>query len=186
MHRFQRGPDIQQVVSERSERFGAIYRAHYRAVHAYVYRRLARREEVADVVAEVFVVAWRRLDDVPGGDQTLLWLYGAAHRTALNWQRSARRRSRLTGRLREDARPRVTESEDPRYEEVRAAIDRLRPQDREVLRLVIWEALSHSEAAQVLGCSTNAVAQRLRTARDRLRTELMATESDVRARSVRK
>lgn len=52
---------------------------------------------------------------------------------------------------------------------VRAAIARLREADREVLALVLWERLSHSEVAELLGCSTNAVAVRLHRARARLR-----------------
>ena len=55
---------------------------------------------------------------------------------------------------------------------MRDAMERLRPVDREVLQLVMWEVLTHAEAAQVLGCSTNAVAVRLHKARKRLQTEL--------------
>ena len=54
------------------------------------------------------------------------------------------------------------------------AIDRLLPGDREALRLVEWDGLSHAQAAQVLGCSANAVAARLHRARARLRTDLAA------------
>jgi RNA polymerase sigma-70 factor (ECF subfamily) len=55
---------------------------------------------------------------------------------------------------------------------VREAIEKLRPADREVVQLVMWEGLSHAEAGRVLGCSANAVALRLHKARQRLRAEL--------------
>jgi RNA polymerase sigma-70 factor (ECF subfamily) len=165
-------------VSERAERFGALYRTRYRAIYAYVYRRLVSREsDVADVVAEVFVVAWRRLDDIPAGDEELFWLYGVAHRCVLRSQRSAWRRARLLGRLAQDTKVRTSGSaSNSRSDLVRNAIERLRPRDREVLRLVMWEGLSHAEAGALLGCSVNAVAQRLRTARERLRSELAGSE----------
>jgi RNA polymerase sigma-70 factor (ECF subfamily) len=73
----------------------------------------------------------------------------------------------------EEARTRPTGGDlTARDQDLRDAIERLRPEDREVLRLVLWEQLTHAEAAVVLGCSVNAVAQRLHTARQRLRADL--------------
>lgn len=62
--------------------------------------------------------------------------------------------------------------EDPRAEVVRAAIERLRPAERDAVRLVMWEGLTHEEAGRVLECSANAVALRLHKARKRLEAEL--------------
>lgn len=62
--------------------------------------------------------------------------------------------------------------------DVRTAIERLRRKDQEVLLLVMWEGLSHAEAATVLQCSVNAVAQRLHAARERLRAQLTNPISD--------
>ena len=65
----------------RRSRFDALYAEHYRTIYAYVYRRLAPSvSDVADVTADVFSVAWRRLDDVPSGKEEVLWLYGVAFR----------------------------------------------------------------------------------------------------------
>jgi RNA polymerase sigma-70 factor (ECF subfamily) len=58
------------------------------------------------------------------------------------------------------------------YVQIREAIDRCRPVDREALKLVFWEELSHAEAATVLGCSVNAFEIRFRRARQRVRDEL--------------
>jgi RNA polymerase sigma-70 factor (ECF subfamily) len=156
------------------DRFDVLYNAHYRAIYAYVHRRLAPRfDDVPDAVADVFAVAWRRLNEVPADEQELLWLYGVAHRCVLRARRSDWRRLRLLARLTEEARSRpLSLGPDSREEEVREAIEQLPARDREVLRLVMWEGLSHGEAAGVLGCSVNAIAQRLHTARERLRTAL--------------
>jgi RNA polymerase sigma factor (sigma-70 family) len=161
------------LVDPRRARFDALYADHYRAVYAYVYRRLALSADVPDVTADVFAVVWRRLDDVPAGDAELLWLYGVARRCVARARRGYLRRVRLFGRLVEEAGRRADPpSAESRTPEVRVAIERLRARDREVLRLIMWEQLSHAEAAVVLGCSANAVAQRLHTARERLRAEL--------------
>jgi RNA polymerase sigma-70 factor (ECF subfamily) len=50
----------------------------------------------------------------------------------------------------------------------------LRPADREALRLVLWDELSHAEAAAVLGCSPNAFELRYRRARSAVRDAVMA------------
>jgi RNA polymerase sigma-70 factor (ECF subfamily) len=55
---------------------------------------------------------------------------------------------------------------------VRAALQELRPFDREVVLLVYWDGLSHAEAASVLGCSVNAVALRIKKAKARLQIQL--------------
>ena len=80
----------------RDERFEELFREHYPAVRGYVLRR-AHRDAVQDVVAETFLVAWRRLEDVP--DDPLPWLYGVARRTLANQRRSARRQGSLEQRL---------------------------------------------------------------------------------------
>jgi RNA polymerase sigma-70 factor, ECF subfamily len=162
------------VVLSPEARFDALYNAHYRAIYRYVFRRLApRSDDVRDTVAEVFAIAWRRLEDAPEGDEELLWLYGVAYRCVLRARRADWRRVRLLARLTEQARTRPQSAGPGSPEdEVRDAIERLPANDREVLRLVMWDGLSHREAAGVLGCSTNAVAQRLHSARERLRVAL--------------
>ena len=165
---------IYRVVGLSEDRFAALYDAHYRAIYAYVYRRLSpRSDDVTDTVAEVFAVAWRRLDQAPTGDEELLWLYGVAHRCVLRARRSDWRRLRLVARLRAEALAhQFSAGPGSREQEVLDAIERLPARDREVLRLVMWDGLSHGEAAGVLGCSTNAIAQRLHSARQRLRAAL--------------
>ena len=65
-----------------------------------------------------------------------------------------------------------------------AALDRLSGREREALQLVLWDELSHADAAQVLGCSANAVAIRVHRAKARLRRELSGTELPATERSV--
>jgi RNA polymerase sigma-70 factor, ECF subfamily len=85
---------------ERRHRFEAIYAAGFGPILGYVLRRTDNGEDAADVVAETFLTAWRRLDDVPPGDRAMLWLYGVARRVLANHRRGERRRSDLSDRLR--------------------------------------------------------------------------------------
>ena len=61
----------------------------------YALRRTDNTDDAADVLAETFLVAWRRPDEIPPGPQARLWLYGTARRVLANQRRAERRR--LTG-----------------------------------------------------------------------------------------
>ncbi|GAA3673419.1 hypothetical protein GCM10022224_042060 [Nonomuraea antimicrobica] len=159
------------------DRFEALYRACYPAVQRYALRRTDSVDDVADVIAETFLAAWRRLDDVPEGDAALLWLYGAARRVLANHRRGESRRSALAARLRGELAVRQeTTLADPRTEAIHAAFAALDPADREVLALASWEGLTGPQIATVLGCSSTAVRIRLHKARKRLARLLGTTD----------
>jgi RNA polymerase sigma-70 factor (ECF subfamily) len=158
-----------------AQRFEALYRAQARALLAYALRRVDRPEEAADVVAETMLVAWRRLDDVPPGAEARPWLFGVARRVLANRRRGARRRHRLGERLRVDLAALLGADDLGNVETnlvVRAALDRLDPDDREILRLTSWEGFAPHEIAVVLGMPAATVRTRLHRARLRLREEL--------------
>src|SRR5690242_16812284 len=154
--------------------FTQLYREHGRAVLEYALRRVAEREDAADVVAETFLVAWRRHAEVPIGDGARLWLYGVARLVLANLHRAERRRTRLGQRLAETLRTELATDPEPRGEAavVLRAIAGLGEEDRELLRLVTWEELSPSEAGRVLGITGLAARSRLHRARRRLRRVL--------------
>lgn len=153
-------------------RFSRLFRDHEREILRYALRRSAAPEDAADVVAETFLVAWRRLGEVPAEGEARLWLYATARRVLANHQRGIKRRTRLAERLREELRrqlPAQPASERPVLDALAAMSDA----DRELLMLVGMEELSPSEAARVLGISTVAARTRLHRARRRLRERLV-------------
>ncbi len=151
--------------------FVRLYDEHYDEVHAFCARRVGR-SDADDVAAEVFSVAWRRIDEVDAASARA-WLFGVARKVVLNQWRSTSRRSRLLDKARGTAVRRpdqpdtvvVRRAED---DEVLAVLATLRPADQEILRLAAWEELSGPEIAVALGISTAAVQQRLHRAKKRL------------------
>jgi len=158
--------------------FSRLYRAQGRAVLAYALRRVEGSEDAADVVAETFLVAWRRLGEVPAGAEARLWLYAVARRVIANLHRTERRRTRLGQRLTESLRTELATHPASGGEaaEVLRAMTGLSDGDRELLLLVSWEELSPGEAAKVLGVSSLAARSRLHRARRRLRDLLEERE----------
>ncbi|GGP14496.1 sigma-70 family RNA polymerase sigma factor [Nonomuraea glycinis] len=69
-----------------------MYRRTYKQILGYALRRCSSPEDAADVVAETYVIAWRRITELPDGEADKLWLYGVARRVLANHRRSERRR----------------------------------------------------------------------------------------------
>jgi GDPmannose 4,6-dehydratase len=159
---------------ERAERFEAFYGAHRPAIAAYARRRVSR-PDAEDVVAQVFLVAWRRFEVVPPHPEDRLWLFGVARRMVADHRRSTIRRLRLHDRLKTELRepPDNGDSFLVLQARMESALQALRPAEREVLQLVLWEGRNHAETAELLGCTANAVEIRYRRARARFSEALL-------------
>ena len=84
---------------EREGRFDALFRQYLPDMVAYCGWRSGSRADAQDAVAEVFLAAWRRLEEIPDGKEARLWLYGTARRVVANQARADRRRARLSARM---------------------------------------------------------------------------------------
>jgi RNA polymerase sigma-70 factor (ECF subfamily) len=153
-------------------RFGRLFDAHRRAVLGYALRRCNEPADAADVLAETFLVAWRRLDDVPAAAADARpWLLGVARRVIANQRRGAARRSALSRRLGRELEV-VAPAREQDAGVVTDALGRLDPADRELLELTSWEGLDPGQIAIALGVPAGTVRSRLSRARARLRSEL--------------
>lgn len=153
------------------EWFEGLYRRHADAVFAYGRRRTDDLQSAQDVLAETFLVAWRRRDAVP--DDALPWLYAVAGHVLRNQRRGERRQLAVSDRLIREREWAVTSEEaghEHGYDDdqgVLQALAALRPIDREALLLVAWEELDPARAARAAGCSRATFHVRLHRARKR-------------------
>jgi RNA polymerase sigma-70 factor, ECF subfamily len=183
---------------ERRLRFELLYAKYAPVVKAYVLRR-AEVSTADDVVAEVFVVCWRRFEEIPV--DPLPWLLGVARRVLSTQRRGERRRGALHERLTQTVGGSIVEAPDDFAAEasgstgetaqsedgvlagmtdagLAGALARLRESDRELLLLIAWDGLSPAEAAAVLGIKPATVRVRLLRARRRLTQALSRERSD--------
>lgn len=151
------------ATDERRQAFEQLFANHYWAVRAYLVRR-GRRVSVEDVLADTFLVAWRRLDEVP--NDPLPWLIAVARRTLANHLRAQRRHDALTGRLSVFSSARTDwHAPNTLSDEFAMALESLPEREREALLLVAWEGLSPTRAAQAAGCTAATFRVRLHRAR---------------------
>lgn len=157
--------------TDRRQRFDALFESYSSDIVAYCSWRSSSGSDPQDAVADVFLTAWRRLDEVPEGEAARVWLYATARRVIANHRRSRRRRIALHERLELEAASarQGPVSADREETLVHEALRGLRPEDREILLLAEWEDLSSTEIAAVLGCLTVTARGRLHRARRRFR-----------------
>jgi RNA polymerase sigma-70 factor (ECF subfamily) len=150
-----------------AERFSALWERHAGRVQAYAMRHV-ERETAQEVVAETFLVAWRRLEDVPG--EALPWLLVVARNTVRNHSRSVYRARRLHAALAALAPAGPTDPANAVHERqmLLRALAAMAASDREAILLVAWDGLASEQAAAVLGCTEAAFKMRLSRARRRL------------------
>jgi RNA polymerase sigma-70 factor, ECF subfamily len=160
---------MSQREPERRRRFDAVFASYSSDIVAYCGWRAASASDAQDAVAEVFLTAWRRLDEVPDGEAARVWLYATARRVIANQRRSTRRRAALQERLAREAAS-TPQATTPELDTVHEALARLGRRDREVLLLAEWEGLSPTQIAAVVGCLTVTARGRLHRARRRFRT----------------
>ena len=161
---------VDDFVSERDDDSDALAFEHLFSTNREDLTRFAARrvgaETASDVVAEVFLIAWRRRADYSPGEARL-WLFGVAHKVIANELRTQGRKTRLAEKLQQTS---SGESDDPSEAAatamyVRSVLAMLPWHEQEALRLTQWESLSTAEAATVMGCSQAAFRVRQHRAR---------------------
>lgn len=147
-------------------------------VRRYLFRR-TDPHTADDVLSETLLVLWRRLGEVPPGDE-IPWAIGVARLQLANAERASRRRDRLVAKVVTLDPPGEADIQAPDaadHAALRTALARLAPADAELLRLHAWEQLEVREIARVLGVTPNAVSIRLHRAKAKLRDHLRQVDA---------
>lgn len=163
-----------------ADRLAAAWQLHSAAVLAYAARRTPNAEDAADVLAETYLIAWRRIATMPDEPDARPWLFTVARNVLANQHRATTRRTALTESLVAEVARTVAAHQrtpgDGLGTGLARALAQLPEPDREVLLLSGWDGLTPAQMAIVLGCSPPAARVRLHRARRRLRGLLDAPD----------
>ncbi|MBT2586946.1 RNA polymerase sigma factor [Arthrobacter sp. ISL-95] len=156
------------------DRFEECVRALTPALMAYFVRRVDPAEDAADCVSELLMILWRQRDRLPEGEAEIrAWSFGVAKGVLANYRRGRIRRRALSEKLRQGLVHEPPALQDP-YDEIFGALSRLRPKDRELVMLIVWDGFGVAEAGAVLGLS--AAASRSRYSRVRKELKLVLAQ----------
>lgn len=172
-----------EAVSGTESSFGVVYDRYRRLVFRKAYARVRDVHDAEDVVAMVFLEAWRKRSDVRFVDGSLrAWLLVVTVNVTLNRERTNRRYRRLLSKLPAgEHAPDTSATVHDRLEqhesatEIQRAMAKLTAAEQRVVELCLVEELPLTAAAAALDVPVGTVKSRLHRARQRLRVELGPT-----------
>lgn len=167
--------------------FDALVRRYRRRIFALALHLSGTESDADDIVQDVFIRAFRALDQFEGRSEFFTWVYRLTVNRALDARRTRSRRSESSI---EEEDPRIERAlqvdagGDPRraaelrqtYARVLRALDGLPPEMRTTVVLVTLQGLSNAEAAVVQGCPRGTIAWRLHEGRRRLQEAIAPSE----------
>lgn len=169
-----------------ADAFEVIYERHSVAAYSLAYRVCGTRGVAEDAVQDAFLSLWRNRDRfAPERGEPRSWLLGIVHNCAIDrLRRGATHQTRrassdgLEQRLEDPERTDELVAQREQAGEVRAALEALPPEQREVVELAYYGGLSHREIASTLGAPVGTIKGRMRLALLKLQTQL-ATAGEV-------
>ncbi len=146
------------MTSDAPAGFAEVYDAHIQKIYAFVYYRVQHREIAEDLTSTTFLKALDKYATFHGGN-VRAWLYRIARNTVTDHYRTHRPPADLetaqevqsTSNPAHDAETRM------QLERVRAELEKLPEDQRDIVLMRVWDGLTHAEIADVLGKSEASV-----------------------------
>ena len=152
-----------------------IYDDHGPALYAFLLNFTRSEADACDSLQDVFARLAARPSLLAGVRELRPWLVKMCHRQALDTFRRRDARARTAAAAAEDAplfAPAENADADAFAASVAAAMAELPEEQRAVVHLKIWEAMTFAQIAEALGLSANTAASRYRYALDKLGARL--------------
>ena len=144
---------IQNFQTGRRDAFGPLYDAYIKKIYDFIYYKIHHRETAEDLTSQTFLKAFKALERFnPSGGSFQAWLYQIARHTVIDHFRLSRPQQPI-----QDAWDLASNEDIPtdtdtrlRIEKVKAALQQLPSQHRELIIMRLWQGLSFAEIAEIL------------------------------------
>jgi RNA polymerase sigma-70 factor, ECF subfamily len=169
------------------EAFGALVQRYQQRVVGVARSLVRNPDDAVELGQETFIRAFQNLASFEGRSSFSTWLYRIASNLAIDWRRRETRYPIAHGEEAENEIKRIPSGQGDSFREaargelsrkVKAALDELTPEHREVILLREMEGFSYEEISELLGCPKGTVMSRLHYARSHLRDLLKDIEAD--------
>ena len=158
---------------DKENRLASLYDEYFDRIARYIYVRIGDRNEAEDLAGEVFLKALESLKSYKErGIPMQAWLFKIAHNQIVDHLRKATKRKTVpidTVQIETVENPVATVEKSIEIERVNEAMQKLTPEQREVVRLRFFGDLSSKEVGAIMRKSDGAVREMQRAAIEKLR-----------------
>lgn len=150
---------VARVQSGETESFTELYDAYFKKIYAFIYYKTHHRETAEDLTSQTFLRALNKLADFDSSRGTFqAWLYQIARNGIYDHYRAMKKTTPLEDAWDLSSAENVAVDAALRTElaEVREALQKLKPEQRDIVILRVWQDLSYEEIAEIVGKSVNA------------------------------
>ncbi|OGF26295.1 hypothetical protein A2303_03805 [Candidatus Falkowbacteria bacterium RIFOXYB2_FULL_47_14] len=145
---------IKQCQAGDPEKFGVLYDKYIKKIYDFVYYKTHHRETAEDLTSRIFMKALENIGGFDPGKGTFqAWIYRIARNTVIDHYRTSRAHANI-----EDVWD-LSGNDDPerdidaktKLEKVRKYLAKLKPIERDIVIMRVWQGMNHKEIAAVMG-----------------------------------
>ena len=144
---------IERVLKGDTEAFNLLVRQWEKPIYNFILRMIGDRDEAMDLCQDVFLKAFRELGTLKDRDRFTAWLYRIARNTVIDHYRTKKEEANFDEAYTKASHANLNEQIDAKnvIEEAGKYLDILRPEQKEIIIMRVWDGLSYKEIAEVLG-----------------------------------
>jgi len=170
---------VKKIQLGRKELFFEIEKTYGKKLYFYIYHLIGSKEDVEDVLQNVFIRAFEKIHSFDTSRQFSSWIYRIAHNESINWMKRNRKRYTISWddvSATKDKREMSLEDEslEEKWERkelrvnIRSALKRLPHKYREVLILRFYLEKSYEEIGSIIGKPRNTVGTLINRAKKKM------------------
>jgi len=136
--------------------FAEVYDEFFDKIYRFIYYKTHHQETAEDLTSQVFVKALEKIQSFsPKKGMFSSWLYRIARNNVIDYYRTQKKEFDITGvwDLKDKQNIEYDLGVQEKLEEVKKYLKELKPDQREIVVMRVWDGLSYREISEILGKS---------------------------------